>query len=48
MDLVSVVEDTEPLVVTGRLSPSGGENTGHLPCESGTVFWAVRTTSATL
>ena len=37
-----------PLAVTDGLSTNGRENARCLPSESGTVFWALRTTSATL
>ena len=35
-------------VAPEQLSSGGGENVGHSPAESGTVFWALCTTSATL
>ena len=36
------------LAVPEQLSNGGGENVGHSPTESGTDFWALCTTSATL
>ena len=36
------------LAVPGQLSNGGGKNVGHSPAESGTDFWALCTTSATL
>ena len=36
------------LAVPEQLSNGGGKNVGHSPAESGTDFWALCTTSATL
>ena len=36
------------LAVAEQLSNGGGKNVGHSPAESGTDFWALCTTSATL
>ena len=36
------------LAVPEQLSNGGGKNVGHSPAKSGTDFWALCTTSATL
>ena len=36
------------LAAPEQLSNGGGKNVGHSPAESGTDFWALCTTSATL